>query len=157
HPPAELRRDHVVVAAPRHGSPDKRLVRQRPVQLPRIDEVDAKPERPPDRLHTFRPLSPALEPGHTHPTPTHRPHLEITKLPLIQAPPLLSGSPASPTTTLAAHLVQTEPDDQRIVQPPSTGSVCPVISDAAGEQRKTTAPATSSGSPIRCSAAIRSS
>jgi hypothetical protein len=30
-----------------------------------------------------------------------------------------------------------------------------VISEAAGEQRKTTAPATSSGSPIRCSAAIR--
>jgi len=35
--------------------------------------------------------------------------------------------------------------------------VSPVISDAAGEARNTTAPATSSGVPIRCSAAMRSS
>src|SRR5262249_53700177 len=96
HPPAELRRDHVVVAAPRHGSPDKRLVRQSPVQLRRIDEVDAKLERPPDRLDTFRLVSRAVERGHTHTTQTDRRHLEITKLPLIHAPPLLSGSPASP-------------------------------------------------------------
>src|ERR1035438_2609217 len=34
--------------------------------------------------------------------------------------------------------------------------VWPVISDAAGEARNTTAPATSIGSPMRCSAAMRS-
>ena len=45
----------------------------------------------------------------------------------------------------------------RAVQPPSITSVSPVISEAAGEQRNTTAPATSSGSPTRCSAAMRSS
>jgi len=33
--------------------------------------------------------------------------------------------------------------------------VWPVISDAAGEARNTTAPATSIGSPMRCSAAMR--
>src|SRR5690242_2462359 len=44
----------------------------------------------------------------------------------------------------------------RAVQPPSIISVSPVISDAAGEARKTTAPATSIGSPMRCSPAIRS-
>ena len=37
------------------------------------------------------------------------------------------------------------------VQPPSISSVWPVISDAAGDARKTTAPATSIGSPTRCS------
>jgi hypothetical protein len=37
----------------------------------------------------------------------------------------------------------------RAVQPPSMSKVCPVMSDAAGEARKTTAPATSMGSPIR--------
>ena len=37
----------------------------------------------------------------------------------------------------------------RAVQPPSMSRVCPVMSEAAGEARKTTAPATSMGSPIR--------
>src|SRR5271157_278647 len=45
---------------------------------------------------------------------------------------------------------------QRAVQPPSINSVCPVIKDAAEEHRNTTAPATSTGSPTRCRAAIRS-
>ena len=44
----------------------------------------------------------------------------------------------------------------RAVHPPSIKIVSPVINDAAGEARNTTAPATSIGSPIRCSAAIRS-
>lgn len=35
------------------------------------------------------------------------------------------------------------------VQPPSISIVCPVIRDAAGEARNTTAPATSMGSPMR--------
>src|SRR5215472_3000905 len=46
--------------------------------------------------------------------------------------------------------------DYRAVQPPSIRMVSPVISDAAGEARKTTAPATSIGSPMRCRAAMRS-
>ena len=44
----------------------------------------------------------------------------------------------------------------RAVHPPSITSVCPVINEAAGEARNTTAPDTSTGSPIRCSAAMRS-
>src|SRR5580700_3865493 len=44
----------------------------------------------------------------------------------------------------------------RAVHPPSIKIVSPVINDAAEEARNTTAPATSIGSPIRCSAAIRS-
>ena len=47
-------------------------------------------------------------------------------------------------------------DAYRAVHPPSIKIVSPVINDAAGEARNTTAPATSIGSPIRCSAAIRS-
>src|SRR6185503_3829103 len=47
-------------------------------------------------------------------------------------------------------------DGHRAVQPPSMRTVWPVISDAAGDARKTTAPATSIGSPIRCRPAIRS-
>ena len=39
--------------------------------------------------------------------------------------------------------------DQIAVQPPSTSNVCPVIRSAAGLDRKTTAPATSSGLPRR--------
>jgi hypothetical protein len=42
------------------------------------------------------------------------------------------------------------------VHPPSMRIVSPVIRDAALEARNTTTPATSIGSPIRCSAAIRS-
>jgi len=57
------------------------------------------------------------------------------------------------------HRVRTSADDgvphQRIVQPPSTTRVWPVISDAAEENRKTTAPATSRGRPMRCHAAMR--
>src|SRR5580704_5972705 len=45
---------------------------------------------------------------------------------------------------------------QRAVQPPSITRVCPVMREAAGEARKTTAPATSIGSPMRCKAAMRS-
>src|SRR5258705_289238 len=44
---------------------------------------------------------------------------------------------------------------QRAVQPPSMRIVSPVMSEAAGEARNTTTPATSIGSPIRCRAAIR--
>src|SRR5258708_23678615 len=43
------------------------------------------------------------------------------------------------------------------VQPPSIIRVVPVMSDAAGDARQPTAPATSIGCPTRCSAAIRSS
>ncbi len=43
------------------------------------------------------------------------------------------------------------------VHPPSTSSVWPVIIEAAGEARNTTAPATSTGWPTRCSAAMRRS
>src|SRR5439155_20459211 len=45
---------------------------------------------------------------------------------------------------------------QRAVHPPSMSTVSPVMSDAAGEARNTTTPATSTGSPTRCRAAIRS-
>jgi hypothetical protein len=45
---------------------------------------------------------------------------------------------------------------QRAVQPPSTSSVTPLTRLAAGEARNTTAPATSTGSPMRWRAAIRS-
>src|SRR6185437_8599724 len=69
-----------------------------------------------------------------HPLHRHAP----TLVPLLRRPISRSGS-------------------QRIVQPPSITSVSPVISAAAGEHRKTAAPATSSGSPIRCNAAILSS
>src|ERR1700733_11343828 len=55
---------------------------------------------------------------------------------------------------LAELLLDTE--HQRAVQPPSITNVCPVMSEAAGEARKTTAPATSIGSPMRCKAAMRS-
>jgi len=37
----------------------------------------------------------------------------------------------------------------RAVQLPSMSKVCPVMSDAAGEERKTRAPTTSMGAPIR--------
>src|SRR5271165_7551365 len=47
-------------------------------------------------------------------------------------------------------------EHQRAVQPPSITSVWPVMREAAGEARKTTAPATSIGSPMRCKAAMRS-
>ena len=43
----------------------------------------------------------------------------------------------------------------RTVQPPSTVSVWPVMSDAAGEARNSTAADTSTGLPMRCSAAMR--
>ena len=46
--------------------------------------------------------------------------------------------------------------DYRAVHPPSMMMVCPVIIDAAGEARNTTAPDTSTGWPIRLSAAMRS-
>src|SRR5689334_11000921 len=41
------------------------------------------------------------------------------------------------------------------VQPPSIRMVSPVMREAAGEARNTTAPATSMGSPMRCSPAMR--
>lgn len=53
-------------------------------------------------------------------------------------------------------LVRRSIGDYLAVQPPSTSSVVPVMSEAAGEARKTTAPATSIGSPIRWTPAIRS-
>src|ERR1700726_940227 len=42
------------------------------------------------------------------------------------------------------------------VQPPSMSMVWPVMRDAAGDARNTTAPATSIGSPMRCKPAMRS-
>jgi hypothetical protein len=55
-----------------------------------------------------------------------------------------------------ASLLDSLPASYRAVQPPSIRIVSPVISDAAGDARNTTAPATSMGSPMRCSAAMRS-
>ena len=75
-PPVELRRDHVLVAAPRDGSPDKRLVRQRPIQLRSIDEVDTELERPPDRCNTLRLVGRAIKRRHPHTTQTDRRHLD---------------------------------------------------------------------------------
>src|SRR5258708_32697984 len=40
-------------------------------------------------------------------------------------------------------------DGYRAVQPPSMSRVWPVMSDAAGDARKITAPVTSAGSPMR--------
>ena len=88
HPPVELRRDHVLVAAPRDGPPDQQLVRQWPVQLRRIDEVDAELERPPDRLDALLLVGRAIKRRHPHTTQPDRRHLEITKLPPIHAPPV---------------------------------------------------------------------
>src|SRR6202041_570674 len=56
----------------------------------------------------------------------------------------------------AARSAYQQKQAQRAVQPPSMRIVWPVIREAAGEARKTTAPETSTGSPMRWSAAIRS-
>ena len=60
--------------------------------------------------------------------------------------PARTGGVGGRDGRLASGIVGRLP--HRAVQPPSTSSVVPVISDAAGEARKTTAPATSIGSPI---------
>jgi hypothetical protein len=62
----ELRRDHVLVAVTVDRAADELLVRQRPVQLRGVDEVDPELERALDRRDPLVLVGRPVEGGHAH-------------------------------------------------------------------------------------------
>jgi hypothetical protein len=77
HPARELRRDHVLVAVALDRAPDELLVRQRPVQLRRVEEVDPELQRAPDRRDRLAFVAGAVERRHPHAAQPQRRNLEV--------------------------------------------------------------------------------
>src|SRR5439155_7294635 len=62
----ELGRDDDLVAAPLDRPADELLVRERPVHVGRVQEVDPELERAPDRPEPFALIRGPVELGHAH-------------------------------------------------------------------------------------------
>jgi len=66
HAPGELRSDHVLVAVSLDRPPDQLLVRERSVQLRRVQEVDPELERPLDGRDRLALIGRSVESRHAH-------------------------------------------------------------------------------------------
>jgi hypothetical protein len=69
---------------------DEDLVRERPVELGGVDEVDAQLEGALDGLDALALIGGAVERGHPHAAEADRGHLEVSKVALIHVRPSLS-------------------------------------------------------------------
>src|SRR5262245_17916599 len=90
---AELRGEHDVLATSGDGAPDEPLVRERPVDVGGVEEVDAEAERAVDRRQSLLLVARPVELGHAHAAEPDRRHLE----------PLAEGAPLHLLSLPRAH------------------------------------------------------
>src|SRR5581483_10010170 len=91
HAARELGRDHVLVAVALDRTADEHFVRQRAVELRRVEKVDAELPRAPDRRDGLVLVGRAVEGRHPHAAEPDRRHLHVCQLALLHLPPAFRG------------------------------------------------------------------